>query len=1066
MALHPHQVIQGRRITGSRFYGNFIVAVDGTLTLVRYDSDTDCIVGMKMDVQVNGVSIYADYASTPTFLDGTDELEDNTVQVSVSKGDRVALKTTSLGSFSRVGGSLYATVYVEDGLPTHYGGTSDTSLLLGTGSKVFTTQKLLGYVAGSRVRAASLANPTLNYMEGVVTSYAGTTLTVSMDRGAGSGTFADWQLTLIGDVGGPGPAGPDGDPGPAGNDGADGIFSAIASQAEAEAGTENTKGMTPLRAAQAIAALAGGAGVPVGGLTGEVLTKLSGTDGDADWETPAGGTLAGDVDGAGSDNTVRKVQNRSVKAYVAGDWSDDFTAYNPADWDLTNLPPGTSVNNTADRLNIDYPAVGYDNAVYRLKTAKSYSMSGKFIQIFAKSPIYNNSGGSPIAEWGMFVDSNNYVRIRTNPYYNQTAAKVVVAGVDVAADASLGSGLFENVFWRIEHDIGTDSFKISTAPAGSPGTLTLRATLARGGLSLTGMKMWITGEWKYATNGTIKYDTITSNLPAADPMPDNAVMIWNATTQKFEAVPPASQAEALAGSENLKLVTPLRVAQAIAAKSLGGDVDGLIATNTVRKLQSRTLKNWAVPVTLGDDFNDSSFDTAKWGGQGENSTQIESGTRIALRTGGGGYGGNRLLYGKDVFNFDGKSLTWDLPDFPASFTVGPYNYWWAGVVDDGVVLAGSYGTGEPPSDFIGFRFCWAYNAFNAKKYFNNGSDSTNTGGTGVDITTPSGVITKMRVRNTANVIYYDVEYRSGPGVWVNLGTHTFDVGTSLSDKKLAFQVMDGASAYNYFYINEVTTSIVSADEIADGSVVYWDGDSQQFDTRLASEVPGGGATGKVLSKVSGADGDVAWANGSILESSFIDISLPPPTIASGGWSTPNSTVATQKGDCIVLESGIASGNDTKALLRALSSVSTFDFKVGFYLAARRPNGSGSPAVGIGFWDSTGGSLGFVGQTYTGGGNITHYIKNGFTAGVALGATVAQCDSGSGSDCSGIKYQRITRSGGGNYTFYVSEDGITWWDVYTYGNTTNSGSASHIGLFIDSLGLQKKATATIFYWSLT
>ncbi|HWK96214.1 MAG TPA: hypothetical protein VNR39_12410 [Pseudolabrys sp.] len=52
---------------------------------------------------------------------------------------------------------------------------------------------------------------------------------------------------------------------PRGNTGAagsDGIFSAIASQAEAEAGTENTKGMTALRVGQAIAALAGG--VPTG----------------------------------------------------------------------------------------------------------------------------------------------------------------------------------------------------------------------------------------------------------------------------------------------------------------------------------------------------------------------------------------------------------------------------------------------------------------------------------------------------------------------------------------------------------------------------------------------------------------------------------------------------------------------------------------------------------------------------------------------------------------------------------------------------------------------------------
>lgn len=54
-----------------------------------------------------------------------------------------------------------------------------------------------------------------------------------------------------------GPTGAAGATGATGPAGADGIFSAVASQAEAEAGTENTKGMTALRTAEAIAALAG-----------------------------------------------------------------------------------------------------------------------------------------------------------------------------------------------------------------------------------------------------------------------------------------------------------------------------------------------------------------------------------------------------------------------------------------------------------------------------------------------------------------------------------------------------------------------------------------------------------------------------------------------------------------------------------------------------------------------------------------------------------------------------------------------------------------------------------------
>ena len=52
-------------------------------------------------------------------------------------------------------------------------------------------------------------------------------------------------------TGATGPAGTNGANGADGADGADGVFTAIASQAEAEAGTDNTKGMTPLRVKQA-----------------------------------------------------------------------------------------------------------------------------------------------------------------------------------------------------------------------------------------------------------------------------------------------------------------------------------------------------------------------------------------------------------------------------------------------------------------------------------------------------------------------------------------------------------------------------------------------------------------------------------------------------------------------------------------------------------------------------------------------------------------------------------------------------------------------------------------------
>lgn len=80
-----------------------------------------------------------------------------------------------------------------------YGGTSTTSLAIGTGAKALTTQTGLAYTNGARVRASSNANAA-NYMEGPAT-YSGTTLTITVDRTGGSGTFADWNLNIAGQPG-------------------------------------------------------------------------------------------------------------------------------------------------------------------------------------------------------------------------------------------------------------------------------------------------------------------------------------------------------------------------------------------------------------------------------------------------------------------------------------------------------------------------------------------------------------------------------------------------------------------------------------------------------------------------------------------------------------------------------------------------------------------------------------------------------------------------------------------------------------------------------------------------
>jgi hypothetical protein len=80
-----------------------------------------------------------------------------------------------------------------------YAATSTTSLTIGAGPKAFTTQAGLAYQNGARVRASSEAD-TSNWMEGLAT-YAGTSLTIEVNKTNGSGTLADWNLNLAGEPG-------------------------------------------------------------------------------------------------------------------------------------------------------------------------------------------------------------------------------------------------------------------------------------------------------------------------------------------------------------------------------------------------------------------------------------------------------------------------------------------------------------------------------------------------------------------------------------------------------------------------------------------------------------------------------------------------------------------------------------------------------------------------------------------------------------------------------------------------------------------------------------------------
>ncbi|MBX9684732.1 MAG: hypothetical protein K2X41_13185, partial [Hyphomicrobium sp.] len=87
-----------------------------------------------------------------------------------------------------------------------YAGTSTSTSGIGLGTNSFAIQAGLAYVVGSRVRFSVTASPT-NFMEGIVTSYVGTTMIFNSDLSNGSGSFSAWTVSIAGARGATGATG-------------------------------------------------------------------------------------------------------------------------------------------------------------------------------------------------------------------------------------------------------------------------------------------------------------------------------------------------------------------------------------------------------------------------------------------------------------------------------------------------------------------------------------------------------------------------------------------------------------------------------------------------------------------------------------------------------------------------------------------------------------------------------------------------------------------------------------------------------------------------------------------
>lgn len=114
----------------------------------------------------------------------------------------------TVGATGATGATGAAGTNGTDGLG-YDGITSTTSIAIGTGSKAFTVNKVGALAVGTRVRVAYTTTPA-NYMEGYIATISSLTVTVTVDKVGGTGTFASWTFSVAGDPGTATPTAPSG----------------------------------------------------------------------------------------------------------------------------------------------------------------------------------------------------------------------------------------------------------------------------------------------------------------------------------------------------------------------------------------------------------------------------------------------------------------------------------------------------------------------------------------------------------------------------------------------------------------------------------------------------------------------------------------------------------------------------------------------------------------------------------------------------------------------------------------------------------------------------------------